>query len=179
MKKKLTDNERALFNQAMQNVKRFHSEKVLFSKTPNKASFSKQVKKPESEIYLSDYEGEIVAADDELTFSRSGVQPRYLRQLRNGELPVAAELDLHGFTIEQAREKLLKFIQLAHQRGWRVVRIIHGKGMRGANTQPILKNKVNAWLRQIDFILAFCSAMPKTGGKGAVNVLMRKIKNPI
>jgi DNA-nicking Smr family endonuclease len=38
----------------------------------------------------------------------------------------------------------------------------------------VLKVKVNAWLRQKDAVLAFCSARPQDGGTGAVYVLLKK-----
>jgi DNA-nicking Smr family endonuclease len=37
-----------------------------------------------------------------------------------------------------------------------------------------LKNRVNAWLQQLDAVLAFCSARPADGGSGAVNILLRR-----
>jgi hypothetical protein len=33
---------------------------------------------------------------------------------------------------------------------------------------------VNSWLRQMDAVLAFCSARPNDGGTGAVYVLLKK-----
>jgi len=34
--------------------------------------------------------------------------------------------------------------------------------------------QVNSWLRQMDAVLAFCSARPNDGGTGAVYVLLKK-----
>jgi DNA-nicking Smr family endonuclease len=53
------------------------------------------------------------------------------------------------------------------------VRIIHGKGLRSRHKGPVIKTKVNTWLRQRDDILAFCSARPVDGGTGAIYVLLR------
>jgi DNA-nicking Smr family endonuclease len=41
---------------------------------------------------------------------------------------------------------------------------------------PILKNEVNEWLRQIELVLAFCSARPEDGGRGAVYALLQANK---
>jgi DNA-nicking Smr family endonuclease len=53
------------------------------------------------------------------------------------------------------------------------VHIIHGKGYRSVDSHPVLKNDLNLWLRQHKDVQAFCSAPPKSGGTGAVFVLLR------
>jgi DNA-nicking Smr family endonuclease len=53
------------------------------------------------------------------------------------------------------------------------VRIIHGKGLRSKNREPVLKQKVANWLMQRDEILAFCQARHSDGGSGAVMVLLK------
>ena len=55
----------------------------------------------------------------------------------------------------------------------RCVRIIHGKGSRSEEGQPVLKHKVNYWLRCRDEVLAFTSATGRDGGTGALYVLLR------
>jgi DNA-nicking Smr family endonuclease len=54
------------------------------------------------------------------------------------------------------------------------VRIIHGKGNGSRHRGPVLKQKINHWLRQRDEVLAFCSARPMDGGTGAIYVLLRR-----
>ncbi|MET0035007.1 MAG: Smr/MutS family protein [Candidatus Thiodiazotropha lotti] len=44
---------------------------------------------------------------------------------------------------------------------------------RQAGRQPILKHKLNIWLRQRDDVLAFTSAPRRDGGTGAAYVLLR------
>lgn len=39
---------------------------------------------------------------------------------------------------------------------------------------PVLKGKVNVWLRQKGEVMAFCTAIPRDGGTGAVYVLLRR-----
>lgn len=41
---------------------------------------------------------------------------------------------------------------------------------------PVLKQKVNLWLRQRQDVLAFCSALRRDGGTGALYVLLRPAK---
>ena len=74
---------------------------------------------------------------------------------------------------EEAREALAEFLRLAAKRGWRCVRIIHGKGLGSVNKEPVLKSKVRNWLVQKDEVLAFCQATASEGGSGALLVLLK------
>lgn len=106
-----------------------------------------------------------------LEFARPGVQLRLLQELKRGALAVALELDLHGLTADLARETLREFLRVCAERRVRCARIIHGKGT--GSGQPVLKRKVNYWLRLRKDVLAFCSATRRDGGTGAVYVLLR------
>jgi DNA-nicking Smr family endonuclease len=75
-------------------------------------------------------------------------------------------------TAEDAKNALSHFLAACKRNGIRHVLMIHGKGR--SNRKPILKNKLNHWLRQTDDVLAFCSAMSKDGSSGALYVLLRR-----
>lgn len=107
-----------------------------------------------------------------LFYAKPGVQDRVLRKLRRGHFSVGAELDLHGLRSEDARLALAEFLQQVRGGRVRCVRIIHGKGYRSGPRGPVLKQKLNGWLRQHDGVMAFCSARPVDGGTGAVYVLL-------
>ena len=111
---------------------------------------------------------------EELVYARPGIQHGVLRRLRRGQFSVDQDLDLHGLTVAMARETLSEFLQDARRARSTCVRIIHGKGRGSRHGQPVLKKKVNVWLRQRDEVLAFCSARPIDGGTGAVYVLLRR-----
>jgi DNA-nicking Smr family endonuclease len=123
---------------------------------------------------LSDDYSPDIETGEELLFVRGGIQQRVLRKFRRGQYTIEAELDLHGCTISEAREQVSQFLQRARASNKRCVRIIHGKGLSSIGKLPILKVKVNSWLRQKDEVLAFCSARPNDGGTGAVYVLLKK-----
>lgn len=108
-----------------------------------------------------------------LEFMRPGVQLRVLQNLRRGYIEPTLELDLHGFTVSYAHETLHEFLLECQRRQVRCARIIHGKGYRSEQRQPVLKQKVNYWLRLREEVLAFCSATRHDGGTGAVYVLLR------
>jgi DNA-nicking Smr family endonuclease len=114
-----------------------------------------------------------VTADGALSFQRAGVRIQVMRRLRRGLFPVADELDLHGLNQAAARDQLADFIAGSRDRGYRCVRIIHGKGYRSGVRGPVLKTAVNLWLRRHMDVMAFVSARAMDGGAGAVYVLLR------
>lgn len=114
-----------------------------------------------------------IATGEELEFLRPGLPASMLRKLRRGHWAIQDELDLHGCTVAEAREMLAAFLGYCVRRGLRCVRVIHGKGLRSRNREPVLKHKVAGWLMRKDEILAFCQARRTEGGSGAVVVLLR------
>lgn len=116
-----------------------------------------------------------VETGEELQFVRPGIQHRTFRKLRQGHFNTESELDLHGMTVEMARITLARYLLECQERDCRCIRIIHGKGLSSATHRgPVLKNMVNKWLRQRQEVLAFCSALPRDGGTGAVYVLLKR-----
>ena len=112
---------------------------------------------------------------EELTFSRPGIDARTLRRLRRGEWVIQDEIDLHGCNSAEARELLTDFLASCSRRSFRCVRIVHGKGLRSRNREPVLKRKVAAWLMMRDDVLAYCQAPRADGGSGAVVVLLKGV----
>ena len=82
---------------------------------------------------------------------------------------------MHGLNIDQARNALSEFITECQQASLSCIIVIHGKGINSTNP-PILKNHTQQWLKQLDAVMAFCSAQIKDGGTGAVYVLLRNNK---
>lgn len=110
---------------------------------------------------------------DELFFARPGVPTAALRKLKRGGWIIQAELDLHGLRSDEARLALSEFLLTCARNDCRCVRIIHGKGLRSKNREPILKHKLRHWLMQRNDVLAFCQARPADGGSGAAIVLLK------
>ena len=123
---------------------------------------------------LSSEASEIIDSNDELLFAAPGVQLRLLKRLRQGHVPWEAGLDLHGYTVDQARDELSAFIRDAVRQQMRAVIVVHGKAFSQPGQPAMLKSCVNDWLRQLNTVVAFCSAQPKDGGTGAVYVLLRR-----
>jgi len=129
---------------------------------------------PEMPDNFSDaYDPGSVNAEETLFFARPGVQQRQLQRFRRGQLSSAAELDMHGMTTATARSELMAFIAHCSAQRIRCARIIHGKGYGSGGAAPVLKNRLNSWLRQHHDVLAFSSAQARHGGSGALYVLLR------
>src|SRR5437762_12086393 len=47
---------------------------------------------------------------EETAFVRSGIQRIVLRKLRNGQIPIEDEVDLHGDTVQEAERHLRAFL---------------------------------------------------------------------
>jgi len=123
-----------------------------------------------------------------LHFQRGGLSLKQIKKMKQGLISIEDHLDLHGYTLEQAASILNNFLTRVQCQKKRYVRIVHGKGRnpflrsgKGARTTqggpPIIKSAVNQWLRKDQRVLAFSSAQPNDGGRGAIYLLL-KIKRP-
>lgn len=126
------------------------------------------------EMFSEEFEPAELETGEELLFFRPGVSNSVFRKLRRGQLSIQGELDLHGLRVVEAKTSLAQYLLDCQGKGKRCVRIIHGKGHGSLHGQPVIKNKVNIWLRQRDEVLAFCTARQVDGGTGAIYVLLRK-----
>lgn len=123
---------------------------------------------------LSSEAKDILDSNDELLFAAPGVQFSTLKRLRKGHIHWEAGLDLHGYSVDQARDEVSQFIRDACRQNLRAVLVVHGKAFTQPGQPALLKSCVNDWLRQLNQVLAFCSAQPKDGGTGAVYVLLKR-----
>lgn len=106
-------------------------------------------------------------------FVRDDAAPDTARKLKRGHWRAGAELDLHGLRVEQARHAVISFLDECLAHGIRCMRIVHGKGYGSQGLEPVLKDKVRAWLVQKPEVMAFSEAPEREGGAGALLVLMR------
>ena len=115
-----------------------------------------------------------VGPEDELNWARDGVQESQMRKLKIGQVPFEGSLDLHGMSVEKARETLWAFLAEATKFEIRCVRVTHGKAVRLDGKRPMIKSHVNTWLRQHPQVLGFTSCQPRHGGAGAVYVMLKR-----
>ena len=107
-------------------------------------------------------------------FARSGLQKKITRRLKRGDYDFTATLDLHGHTTAEAQKLLANFLLDAGESGDSAILIIHGKGLHSGGAGGVLKRFTLDWLKRQPEVKAFCSALPKDGGTGAVYVLLRR-----
>jgi DNA-nicking Smr family endonuclease len=175
-KKIISEEDSELFRQSIGKIRTLQSDKVLLSPQDKPKPFPKpKVASNEDRLLpsISSYDIESVGLEDSLSYLKPGLQKTVLKKLRQGYFGLDGELDLHGLNSNEAKRQLLFFLDNALRRKYRCVHIVHGKGYRSIENQPILKNNINLWLRQHQDVLAFCSASQKDGGTGAVFVLLR------
>jgi DNA-nicking Smr family endonuclease len=75
------------------------------------------------------------AFTDPMTFRRPGTPEATMRRLRRGQIPVDAEIDLHGLTGSQGERALREFLERAIGARMRCVRVVHGKGLRSGGAR--------------------------------------------
>ncbi len=173
----LDPEDKALFRQAVQGTRRLRDDRVEPERRPpgKKRPSQPAVEPLEQALPFTDLsESQVTATPVELAYRGNGLDERHWRRLRKGEIPVDAELDLHGLRVTQARNLLGEFLHQALTQQWRCLLIVHGRGFRSAGGRPVLKAHVNHWLRQWEEVLAFTSCPPQLGGQGAVLVWLRR-----
>jgi len=109
--------------------------------------------------------------EEGVSYAAKGSSPELLAKLKKGQWPVQAFLDLHGMQRDQARTALAEFLKRSKLARLRCVCVIHGKGY-SSREPAVLPGKVRIWLSQSELVQAFCPALPKDGGDGAVQVLL-------
>lgn len=129
---------------------------------------------PAGEAFSGMFAPDTVGNEEYLEYRGPGIQHRLFSRLRSGRVHLEAELDLHGMTLAKAEPALSQFLEICQQQQLRCVRIIHGKGWGSRDNKPVLKSKINFWLRQSEAVLAFCSATVEDGGTGALYVLLKR-----
>ena len=175
-----TATERALFRKVMEGVQPLPPTDRAAIVPPKPKPVPRQHQQDETEALQETLHGTF-SLEDPLnmleeageTFARAGLPRRALADLRRGRWVIQAELDLHGYTREEAHDALSAFIGGCLARGVRCVRVIHGKGHSSPGGLSVLKNLSRQWLSRREEILAFCAAKPHDGGDGALLVLLR------
>jgi len=171
-----TEKDMAAFHEAMKGTKPLSQNKIRLSPPLNKPNppLRQQFKSDEEKLIKATESIPPVESEDFLTYKQVSISDKILRNLRKGQYNIEATLDLHGMTANEAMDAVEDFLQACLADGVRVALIIHGKGYHSKG--PVLKNKLNQWLRSIDAVLAFCSAAPQHGSRGASYVLLKRTK---
>jgi len=88
------------------------------------------------------------------------------------EIEITDIFDLHTIPPRDAKLVVEEYLHEAHRKGFRVVRIIHGKGI------GVQREMVRAILARTSFVVDWSDAPPDAGGLGATLVrLSTPLKN--
>ena len=122
---------------------------------------------------LSDAYAPAASEQDDSRYLKSGHGTDVIRDLKRGKWPISASLDLHGSTLEDARERFERFLASCLAHDMKCVRIVHGKGYGSRDGDAVLKTAVRRWLIQLADVIAYTECSEADGGSGAVQVLLK------
>lgn len=181
------ETEKKLFSEAMKDVVPISREDLgerFFRPKRPKTRVQAETPKQEDDETLSKLEDlvksgagfEIFDTPEYVQGTGYRVHPELAERLHRGDFSIQAHLDLHGFTVSDAKTAFEKFLRNSRQSGKSGILIIHGRGL-SSPAAPVLKTKVIEWLTcgpWRKWVLAYASARSCDGGAGATYILLRK-----
>ena len=105
------------------------------------------------------------------------------KKLVKGKMEIEGTIDLHGLTADQAKIKLITFINHSYSLGKRLIIVITGKGKHKGFDEfqrplnGVLRQNLPEWLSGPSVsnkVLQVTQAQPKHGGAGAFYVYLRR-----
>lgn len=109
--------------------------------------------------------------DGRLSGLRGDCDAAALDALRGGRATPEDELDLHGLRGDEAAAEVVRWVRARQREGARVVRVVTGKGLHSETGVGVLQDRVVSELTDggaAPFVLAFCTADSRGGGRGAL-----------
>ncbi|HSE18898.1 MAG TPA: Smr/MutS family protein [Pyrinomonadaceae bacterium] len=82
------------------------------------------------------------------------------------EIEITDVFDLHTIPPRDVKAVVEEYLRLAHEKGFKAVRIIHGKGI------GVQRETVRSILARTSFVLDWTDAPPQAGGLGATIVTL-------
>ena len=83
------------------------------------------------------------------------------------EIEITDVFDLHTIPPRDVKRVVEEYLLLAREKGFKVVRIIHGKGI------GVQRETVRSILARTDFVFDWTDAPPEAGGLGATIVRLK------
>ncbi len=170
-----TDEE--IFREAMADVKEIKEFREIIPKKPKiklphrveEDSFRilKQIVNGERKIKLSD-------TGEYIEWVSPNIRKDIAQRLHDGLFSVQDFIDLHGMTINEAKEEFSKFLKEAIRKHLFCVKVIHGRGLRSPRG-PVLKEALKKWLHGTfrRWVVAYSSAKDCDGGLGATYIILK------
>lgn len=85
------------------------------------------------------------------------------------EIEITDVFDLHTIAPRDVKRVVEEYLLVAREKGFAVVRIIHGKGI------GVQREMVRSILARTDFVLDWTDAPPEAGGLGATIVRLKAV----
>ncbi len=170
-----TDDEVALFEHAMSDIKRH----VQRDRPPGEKTAAAKIPSPTVSGAARHSEQPPPAPKT----PPGGLDKHASRRLKQGRLSIEGRLDLHGMTQQAAHRALADFIRNSAESGRKCVLVITGKGTRVVSEQDnertvgILRSMVPRWLQEpalARLVIGSRAAFPRDGGDGALYVMLRR-----
>jgi len=171
-----TDEE--IFIEAMTDVR----ENKEFRKIPYESPPTIKIPAPQSEddvevlkeVVLGKKKIRLSDTGEYIEWTRPGTRKDLARRLHKGDFSVQDCIDLHGLTLTEAEEALIKFFKESLSRQYSCIKVVHGRGLKSPHG-PVLKEAFKKLLRGPfrKWVLAYATAKDCDGGLGATYVLLK------
>jgi len=179
MSRKLTDEERALWDNLRRSVRPLSEKRVKRGKGEGPSAKAPATEKPQPAPPPA---RKPASSQPTTPPAKPGpalapLEERTRRRLARGLAEVEARIDLHGMRQERAFHALVAFLKKAQARGDRVVLVVTGKGRAGEEGRGVLRQQVPAWLSRSDLrdlVVGWGEASRRHGGGGALYVRVRR-----
>jgi DNA-nicking Smr family endonuclease len=172
------------FFEQMQDVKPLKQDKKVNLRHKSQESLAQRLKREalEKQVALDDNglsieHVEPIDPHDFITYKQDGIQDGVYKNLRLGKYEIDTRLSLKHLKFDDARLTLYSTLSQCHERGIRSILIDHGIGLHSKPFPGFIKSYVNQWLREMNIVIAFHTALKQHGGLGATYVLLKKHAN--
>ena len=112
------------------------------------------------------------------------IEKNKLKRIKSGRINIEGTIDLHGFSLNEAKVHLQLFVGESFQRNKRLLLIITGKGRNSKTNihgkKQTIKSEINKWLSEDfyrDKVQYISKALDKHGGEGAYYFFLLRSKN--
>jgi DNA-nicking Smr family endonuclease len=186
-KRDLHDDERALWDEVMRDVRRLRGAKAKAK--PEKKRAGRLLREPPALPAPARVVVPVVApVAKPKKVPAFGIDGATAERLKRGKVEPDATLDLHGMTQARAHDRLVSFVRRAHENGLRCILVVTGKGaprpardataafdMPERSNAGVLSAMVPRWLEELrSLVVGVQSAHQRHGGTGAIYVYLRR-----
>ncbi len=174
-----------LFLKKMKGVKPFNKEKSPNTKKVASFKNKKKTKEAEQSKATEINKNHKEQTKPEPTFTFNDIN----KDLKKGRINIDRRIDLHGYTLLEAQEKLRAEIIKTHTNNKRCILVITGKGSYINKDSEVekprlfygkIKNSIISWINENElkkYILTYQDAGFEHGGDGAIFIYLRKKRN--